>query len=158
VWGIVRDDGTPRPVAGSLRTAIRTFSGFLQARFAPLVRSPATWSAWPNDPSSFTPNWQVYEVIFDVPGQRRVTVLWNGDGTALRARIPRHAAQAQLLDMQGTALNAPTAAGADWSVSLPPATAHFSGDPAGYYFIGGEPRLLIEDGVPPETPVEAPRL
>lgn len=158
VWGIVRDDGTPRPVAGSLRTAIRTFSSFLQARFVPLVRSPATWSAWPNDPTSFTPNWQIYEVVFDMPGQRRVTALWNGDGTALRARIPRHAAKAQLLDMQGTTLDAPAAAGADWSVSLPPATARFSGDPAGYYFIGGEPRLLIEDGVPPETPVEAPRL
>jgi len=158
VWGIVRDDGTQRPVAGSLRTAVHTFSGFVQARFAPLVRSPATWSAWPSDPNSFTPNWQIYDVVFDMPGGRRVTAVWNGDGISLRARIPRHSAQAQLLDMEGNSVAGPSSDGPDWSITLPPATAHFAGDPAGYYFIGGEPRLLIEDGVPPETPVEAPRL
>jgi hypothetical protein len=122
------------------------------------VRSPATWSAWPKDPNSFTPNWRIYEVVFDMPRNRRLTVLWNGDGTALRARVPRHATQAQLLDMQGNAVDGPSSIGQDWSISLPPATAHFSGDPPGYYFIGGEPRLLIEEGVPAQTPAEAPRL
>lgn len=158
VWGIVRDDGSPRPVLGALRTAIHTFSNFQQARFAPLVRANATWSAWPNDPRSFTPNWQIYEVVFDMPGSRRVTVLWNGDGSQLRARLPRHASQAKLLDVQGNELDAPASVGQDWSVTLPGATAHFSGDPAGYYFIGGEPRLLIEEGVPPDAPATPPRL
>ena len=36
---------------------------------------------------------------------------------------------------------------------LPPASAHFSGDPDGYYFIGGDPMLLIEDNVPDGAPV-----
>src|SRR4051794_2858770 len=36
VWGVTRDDGSQRPVEASLRTAVRNFSGFLQARFAPL--------------------------------------------------------------------------------------------------------------------------
>ena len=97
-------------------------------------------------------------MVFDLPGSRRVTVLWNGDGSALRARLPRHATSAQLLDIDGKRLDPPTSAGSDWSISLPAATAHFSGDPSGYYFIGGEPRLLIEDGVPADTPVVAPRL
>ena len=39
VWGISRDDGSQRPVAQSLRTAIQSFSGFVQARFAPLARA-----------------------------------------------------------------------------------------------------------------------
>jgi hypothetical protein len=158
VWGIVRDDGTARPVAGALRTAVRNFSGFLKARFAPLVRSSAGWSAWPDDPNSFTPNWQAYEVVFDMPAQRRVTVLWNGDGKPLSVNVARRANQAHLLDMQGNPVDGPDAAGQDWRVSLPPATAHFAGDPAGYYFIGGEPRLLIEEGVPPDAPVAPPRL
>lgn len=158
VWGIVRDDGSPRPVEASLRTAVHEFSGFLHARFAPLVRTPARWAAWPADPNSFTPNWQVYEVVFDMPASRRVTVLWSGDGGARRVRLPSQAKQAQLMDMQGNTLDPPTRAGSDWSIGLPPATAHFSGDPSGYYFIGGEPRLLIEDGVPADTPVVAPRL
>jgi hypothetical protein len=37
-----------------------------------------------------------------------------------------------------------------------PASAHAPGDPAGYSFIGGDPLLLIEDGVPPTTPVVEP--
>jgi hypothetical protein len=158
VWGITRDDGSRRPVADSLATAIHRFSGFVRARFGPLVRSPATWAAWPDDPGSFTPNWQIYEVAFDLPGNRRVTVLWDGDGTARRVRIPRRSAQAQLFDMTNRSLPAPLAVGEDWAIDLPVATAHFDGDPPGYYFIGGEPRLLVEDNVPPETPVVVPRL
>ncbi len=158
VWGITRDDGTQRPVATTLRTAVHTFSGFLQAHFAPLVRSPARWSAWPLDPTSYTPNWQIYEVAFDMPNQQRVTVLWNGDGTALQARVPRQASQARLLDMQGNPADGLKQVGQDWSITLPPASAHFSGDPDGYYFIGGDPVLLIEDNVPADAPVVAPRL
>ena len=158
VWGITRDDGSPRAVAASLRTAVRSFSGFTKARFAPLVRSPARWSAWPNDASSFTPNWQVYEVALDLPAGRRVTALWNGDGVARRIRIPRRGSQPRLLDMRGNELPAPVASGQDWTIDLPAATAHFAGDPVGYYFIGGEPRLLTEENVPADAPVAAPRL
>ena len=96
-------------------------------------------------------------MVFDLPGNRRVTVLWNGDGVPLRVRIPRRAAQARLLDMQSQTL-APVPIGQDWAIDLPPATAHFAGDPPGYYFIGGEPRLLIEEDVPPGGPVAPPRL
>ncbi|MBV9582634.1 MAG: hypothetical protein JO057_28960 [Chloroflexi bacterium] len=158
VWGITRDNGSVRPVATTLRTAVHAFSGFLQAQFAPLVRSPATWSAWPLDPTSYTPNWQIYEVAFDMPNRTRVTVLWNGDGAPLSARVPRQSDQARLMDMQGNPVPGPTRDGSDWSVPLSPATAHFPGDPDGYYFIGGDPMLLIEDNVPDGAPVVAPRL
>jgi hypothetical protein len=157
VWGITRDDGTERPVARTLQTAIHVFSGYTSARFMPLVRQPARWAAWPGDPTSLTPNWQIYQVVFDLPGDRRVTVLWNGDGQARRARVAQRATSAQLLDARGVPIT-PTASSGDWVVDLPAATARFSGDPAGYYFIGGEPRLLIETGVAPTAPVPAPRL
>jgi hypothetical protein len=157
VWGITRDDGTQRPVERSLRTAIQSFSGFLLARFAPLVRPQARWSAWPNNPNSFVPNWQIYEVVFDLPGNRRVTVLWNGDGVPLRARIPRRAAQARLLDAQSKPLAA-VSVGQDWAIDLPAASTHFAGDPPGYYFIGGEPRLLVEEDVARGAPVVPPRV
>jgi hypothetical protein len=157
VWGITRDDGSARLVARSLRTSVRTLSGFLMANFVPLTRPAVRWGAWPDDPSSFTPNWQVYAVVFTLPGGRRVTVLWNGDGTALQVGVPRRGAQAQLIDVNGQAEPlSPT--GPDWTIGLPAATAHFAGDPPGYYFIGGDPRLLIEDGVAPGSPVSAPRL
>jgi hypothetical protein len=157
VWGITRDDGSVRPVAQSLQTAIQSFSGFLRAQYAPLVRAQTRWSPWPTDPTSFLPNWQAYQVAFDLPNRRRVTVLWNGDGASLRVRINRRGATARLVDQQG-GVTSPTESGQDWLVTLPAATAHFSGDPPGYFFIGGDPRLLIEDDVPPGAPVTPPRL
>ncbi len=157
LWGVTRDDGTRRPIANTLRTAIRAFSGFTRARFLPLERPTQRWPVWPSVPTSFTPNWQVYQVIFDLPGGRRVTVLWNGDGTPLRVRVPRHSPAARLLDRLGGTV--PLTGDQDgWLVSLPAATAHFSGDPPGYYFIGGDPLLLIEEGVEPSAPVALPRL
>lgn len=158
VWGLVRDDGTRRPVADALRTAIQSFAHYRKATFVPLVRAPARWAAWPDDPGSLIPSWRVYEVTFDLPQDRRVTVLWNGDGTPLRVRVPRHSASAQMIDIYDQRLSDPQRLGQDWAIDLPPATAHFAGDPAGYYFIGGEPRLLVEDGVDMSIPVVAPRL
>jgi len=157
VWGITRDDGTPRPVAGALRTAVQSLGGFLKARFVPLVRPQTRWAAWPTVPDSFVPNWQVYLIAFDLPASRRVTVVWNGDGSALRVRLPRYGSAPRLLDGQGRTLDL-TTVGQDYAISLPAATAHFSGDPDGYFFIGGEPRLLIEDAVPSDSPLPIPRL
>lgn len=157
VWGITRDDGSARPVARTLRTAVRAFSGFSRAQFAPLTRLRANWPAWPTDPTSLTPNWQVYAVAFDLPNGRRVTAVWNGDGRALRVRVPRRSEHATLTDQAGAAQPL-SASGPDWLIDLPAATAHYGGDPDGYYFIGGPPRLLGEDGVPAGTPVAAPRV
>jgi hypothetical protein len=144
-------------VATSLRTAIHNFSGYVRATFAPLERTPVRWSAWPADPNSYTPNWRVYEVAFALPGDRRVTVLWNGDALPLRIRIPRLGQAARLLDMQNEAVDGLISTGKDWTIEMPPATAHYEGDPVGYYFIGGEPRLLLEDAVAPDAPVVPPR-
>jgi hypothetical protein len=72
-------------------------------------------------------------------------------------RIPRRGVRARLVDRTG--LGRPiTAVDEDWVVDLPAATAHFATDPAGYHFIGGDPLLLVEDGVPPDAPVTPPRL
>jgi hypothetical protein len=43
-------------------------------------------------------------------------------------------------------------------LDLAPATAHFPEDPPGYHFIGGEPLLLVENGVDSSAPVVAPAL
>jgi hypothetical protein len=157
VWGVTRDDGSPRPVAKTLQTAVRNFSGYHRAEFQPLVRTPARWSAWPGDPHSLLPNWQVYLVGLDLPSSRRVTVLWNGDGTALSVRVPRRGSRGRILDMHGAQFSA-RSVGQDWTMNLPAATAHFSGDPPGYFFIGGEPLLLIEEDVPSGAPITPPRL
>jgi hypothetical protein len=159
-WGMVRADGTRRPVVDAARMAVTYFSGFTSARFAPLVRSQEAWLAWPTATTSYLPNWQVYEVAFDRPGNQRVTALWNGDGTTQRVRIPKNGSRARLVDRLGgdRVLRADNGS---WVVDLPAASAHFwlddqNKDPDGYHVIGGEPQLIVEEGVDPSAAVVPP--
>jgi hypothetical protein len=162
VWGVTRDDGSQRPVSEALKVAVNNFGGYTSAQFVPLTRETADWSAWPQDPASLVPNWQVYQVAFDKPGNQRVTALWNGDGTALRVRIPKTGTSAQVVDRSGNSQALQDSQGW-WVIDLPGATAHFKvndqiKDPDGYHFIGGDPLLIVENGVAPSTPVIAPVL
>ncbi len=162
LWGVTRDDGSRRPVEEALKVAVNNFAGFTAARFVPLTREQAAWSAWPDDPTSLVPNWQVYQVAFDKPGNQRVTALWNGDGSPLRVRIPKNGTSAQVVDRSGNVTQLEDNQGW-WVVNLPAATAYFKvndqiKDPDGYHFIGGDPLLIVENGVASSTPVVAPRL
>jgi hypothetical protein len=162
VWGVTRDDGSRRPVEQALKVSVNNFSGYTNARFAPLVRDQAAWSAWPDDPTSLVPNWQVYQVAFDKPGNQRVTALWNGDGSTLRVRIPKNGSSAQVVDRLGNVQQLESNQGW-WVVDLPAASAYFKlndqiKDPDGYHFIGGDPLLIVENGVDAGAPMVAPRL
>ena len=161
-WGLERADGSRRPVADALRTAVNYFSNFTNARFAPLTRPQEAWPAWPGNASSYLPNWQIYQVAFDRPGNQRVTALWNGDGGRLRVRVPKNGTSGRVVDRRGFERPARVEDGA-WVVDLPGATSRFqlddvNKDPDGYHVIGGDPMLLVEDGVEPSTPVVAPSL
>ncbi len=157
VWGITRDDGSRRPVSNALKTAVSALSGYTAVHFVPLVRETQDWSAWPEDPTSLLANWEVYQVAFDKPGNQRVRVLWNGDGSGLRVRVQKSGTSAVLLDRDGDQHPVQDAQGW-WLIDLAGATAHYPQDPAGYHFIGGEPLILVEQGVSPEAPVVAPAL
>jgi hypothetical protein len=152
----LRDDGSRRPVAAALQTLIHGITGFTQARFLPVARSEARWGVWPEDPASYWSNWGVYSLAFDLPGARRVSVVWNADPTPTCGRITRNGNTAQVLDKHGTASPA-TQQGDAWTVSLAPASAHFADDPDGYYFIGGDPLLLVEEGVNASAAVTSPQ-
>jgi hypothetical protein len=162
VWGVTRDDGSRRSVSAALKTAVNNFAGFTSARFVPLARETAAWPAWPNDPSALVPNWQVYQVAFDKHGNQRVTALWNGDGAPLRVRVRKNGSRARLVDRTGASQPLTDSQGW-WVVDLPAATAYFKlndqiKDPEGYHFIGGDPLLVVEDGVDSTAPVVAPGL
>jgi hypothetical protein len=162
LWGLTRDDGTRRPVSDALKVAMNNFSGYTSAQFVPLTRETAVWSAWPGDANSLVPNWQVYQVALDKPGNQRVTALWNGDGNTLRVRVRKNGSSAQLVDRQGHTQLLQETQGS-WVIDLPAATAYFKisdsiKDPDGYHFIGGDPLLIVEEGVNPSAPVVAPAL
>lgn len=175
VWGVTRDDGSKRPVEDSLRTAIGAYLGFVDAVFAPLPRVEQLWSPWPADPESYTPNWEVYQVALNKPGNLRVSVLWNGDGVipgspallaavgpkpagGLVVRIPKRGSGAHAIDKFGQSYPYFQEIGGYWVVYLPPATATFSGDPSGYHYIGGDPVLILEEGVAGSEPVDPPEI
>jgi hypothetical protein len=157
VWGLTRDDGTRRPVVDALRTAVTQMAGYTTVHFVPLVRETADWSAWPDDSSSLMPNWQVYQVAFDKPGGQRVSVLWNGDGALLRARVKKNGSSASVVDRMGATRPLQEVSGW-WVVDLAGSTAHYPQDPEGYHFIGGEPLLLVENGVDASAPAAPPAL
>ena len=162
VWGVTRDDGSRRPVSEALKVAVNNFAGYSSAKFVPLARETASWSAWPEDPTSLVPNWQVYQVALDKPGNQRVTTLWNGDGSNQHVRIRKNGSSAQVIDRLGNTTQLQENQGW-WVVDLPAATAYFKlneqiKDPDGYHFIGGDPLLIVENGVDPSAPVVAPSL
>jgi hypothetical protein len=88
--------------------------------------------------------------------------LWNGDGNNLRIRVKQNGSSAQLVDRQGRTQALQENQGW-WVLDLPAATAYFKlseqiKDPEGYHFIGGDPLLIVEEGVAPTAPVIAPSL
>jgi hypothetical protein len=97
----------------------------------------------------------MYQIAFDLPGARRVRVVWNADGASTCARIARNGTSVVVLDKRGAG-RAVTEQNGSWILSLDAATAHFPDDPDGYYFIGGSPLVLEEDGVSPAAPVSPP--
>ncbi|MDQ3700040.1 MAG: hypothetical protein M3442_03855, partial [Chloroflexota bacterium] len=180
LWGLVRNDGTLRPSFIAYQTATRYFGGAKRVVFAGRERS---FRRWP--PGGFLPNWQIYLVVLErdagapappVPasggpataaaapatgaagqGRQRVSVLWNGDAEAVQVTLPRLAERAALVDKYGRALSLEPD-GDRWRLTLPGATAHSPLDPEGFFFIGGDPLLLVEEGVAEDAPVTAPEV
>jgi hypothetical protein len=86
----------------------------------------------------------------------------DGDGSAMRVRIPKNGASAQVVDRLANVKQLESDQGW-WVVDLPAASAYFKlndqiKDPEGYHFIGGDPLLIVENGVAASTPLVAPRL
>jgi hypothetical protein len=158
VWGLLRDDGSKRPVFDAFKTAVDLFSGASKVTFMPLSRPDQPFGTpWPQDPNSYYPNWQVYQVAFDRPDGRRVTALWNATDTPLQVRVPRCGASATLVDETGSQRPA-TDAGGFYVVDLAPAIVKGPLDPDGYHYVGGAPMMLVETGVSSDAPVQEPGL
>jgi hypothetical protein len=149
LWGLLRDDGTRRPAADALRTAVSHLSGFVSAQFVPLERDSLTST------EIIEANWRVFQVAFDQPAGQRVRVLWNGDSNPLTVRLTRDGFDGHAVDMLGQAYPIGIY-DSGWLIELPAARALFGGDPLGHHYIGGSPIILVENGVDPSTRVLPP--
>src|SRR5581483_3379152 len=88
---------------------------------------------------------------------QRVIVLWNADGAPVRARVPKVGTSAVRLDKFGNQQSLSDTSG--WYVvDLGPASAHGPQDPDGYFYIGSDPVIIVQGGVPAGTAVTAPAL
>jgi hypothetical protein len=163
LWGLVRYSSDPsntdparvRPVYTAYQVAARYLSDAERVEFLTVDR------AAPGDYRVRAPRyqWWVHYVVFQ-KGTRRTGVLWNGNGAPVRVSLPKLGESAKVVDKTGNEV--PLAPQGDRLVlTLEAATRRataFGGDPPGYFFIGGSPLLLVEEGVPPDAPVERPRV
>jgi hypothetical protein len=151
VWGLVRNDGTPRAALWAYQTAALYLGNPDWAQAAHLPRPRHRAGVPPGDP-----DWQIYQVVVQ-RGDRRVRVLWNADPMARTVRVPREAASALVVDKRGGTRFA-TADGDWWVLTLDPASARRPHDAWDVFFVGGDPLLLVEEGVPADRAVVPPAI
>ena len=90
-------------------------------------------------------------------------MLWNGAGSPITVLLPKVGVYGWLVSKEGAAkiIQPVTVGGQEfWSVELEAASRHFDlfgGDPPGYYYVGGSPLILVEEGVSASAPLTAPR-
>jgi hypothetical protein len=130
--GLVREDGSLRPVAPAYQTAVRYFGGAQTARYFPGA--------------------QVESVVLDRPGGERVTVLWNASGAATVARVAPSGLKGDLVDAAGRVAALDAGPAGDYAIALPPATCATDPDAPGRFLLGGPTYLLVEFGVPTSAP------
>ncbi|HEX2173400.1 MAG TPA: hypothetical protein VHL09_13260 [Dehalococcoidia bacterium] len=128
LYGLVRNDGSPRPAYYAFQTAARYFKDFRSAT----SKSRATYD----------------EVVFNGPANGRVTVLWNTTDSAQTATVETIGTRATLVtkDGQTTAIQPENGA---YRIDLLPATFAVSPPPESRHLIGGDPVILVEHAPPP---------
>ncbi len=132
--GLLRSDNSRRPAFDAFRTVSNHFGGVQQVSWIQLG--------------------PIYIVTLN-RGEQSTTVLWNTSPAPSSYTLNSIAAEALLVDEQGNVQNISPSNGG-YIIQLPGATCT-NGD---YCFIGGAPRLVIENGSPdqraPLLPLAAP--
>lgn len=128
-YGLVRNNGSLRPAYAAFQTAARYFSGFPKARY--------------NEAEG------IDRVTMEA-GDRKVSVFWNPTPGPKSLRVKATGVRATRVDKKGqaTPLSVPTGPGQNYyAFDLPPATANVPDIDPNHYIIGGDPVILVEEGV-----------
>jgi hypothetical protein len=124
-YGIVRNDGSPRPAYVALQAAARHL----------LVPGGVSYRTADG----------VARVTID-QGRRRTTVVWATQPRATPARLGPSGTSAVAYDKYGVQRALPLPEGPYYDLPLPPATANTAAN-ASDFIIGGDPVIVVEDGV-----------
>jgi hypothetical protein len=133
-FGLVRDDGTPRPAYAAYQLIAQEFNGFVYARRVEEGTHPLV------DYVRLTFANQVTHVVWALTEQNATLV------------IPSRSSQATLIDLGGNRWTVMPESGA-YRVTVGAADCN---DPATGCLIGGAPWLLVEEGVPDAVNAEPP--
>jgi hypothetical protein len=91
-------------------------------------------------------------------GDQRAYIAWNGTSTPSNVSVKPWGVEFSVVDKGGNVSPLGPDGSGNLTVSLDPASRHFDlfgGDPAGYFYIGGSPLIIVEKGVPADAPVQA---
>ncbi|HEV7215366.1 MAG TPA: hypothetical protein VGP33_09605, partial [Chloroflexota bacterium] len=129
-YGLVRNDGSLRPAYAALQTAVAALGGLTTAGMRTGQHHIAI--AFPN-------------------GTQLTTVVWNTGPNPYTLNLCAHGTSAQVIDDMGNSRPV-TASGPGsgvYQISLAPATAHGIFNGRDFYYIGGSPLIVQENGVTP---------
>jgi hypothetical protein len=162
LYGLVRNDGSPRPAFTAYQTAVRYLTAPTTAVY--------TWDGAtepPNDgqvnsllaSNDHHPQWLWPAAVNRVTverGEERVNVVWNGTPTKATAKVPAAAKTATVVNKLGQTVGEVTARDGAYSVDLAPSADNTDPRDPSLYLVGGDPLLLVEKVQPLPDAIEAP--
>jgi len=151
-YGLVRNDGTPRPAYTAYQVAIREMSGVSDAQYfwsgsatpptedevTALLASTASRAqfVWPGAMNGVRMR----------RGDDRVTVLWNATAAPLAIGVPSSVPGATLIDKYGQSQPLQRAEDDAFHLTLAPATNNTDARDPALVLVGGDPVILVEPG------------
>jgi hypothetical protein len=160
LWGLVRhhdnatnaDESRARPAFWAYSLASRLLGDADMSQLYVRVRPDAVLSKHRQNASRY--KWGAQAVVAQ-KGDMRTTVIWNNSPDEVTVQVAAKGAEAILIDKTGNAQPLNTSGG-NHSITIKPAHVRFSWlnspfgpleDPVNYYYVGGDPMILIETGV-----------
>jgi hypothetical protein len=162
LFGLVRNNGSPRPAFDAFRTAVQWMGNTSSAVY--------TWDGASESPTvdqvtrlldsnAHSTQWHwpaaLNRVVLE-RGPQRVTVAWNSSSKVLSSRIPAVAKSAMVVDKFGRDTGEVVAQNGFYTLELAPTTNNTDPRDPSAYLIGGDPRMIVERVTPLPTQVEAP--
>jgi hypothetical protein len=149
-WGLLRDDGTPRPSYVAYQTGVKYFQGVRNAYYywwgggTPPSEQEMTIQLASNA-NRFQWPWPapVNVVVMDKSPQR-VTVIWNASGQPHNVSLPAYSRSARIVDKYGREQPL-TATDGYYQLNLEQSRNNSDPRDRTLYLVGGSPSIIVED-------------
>ena len=128
-YGLARNDGSTRPAYQAFQTAMK------------YIAIPGTTTYAEQGP---------VRIVTITAGKQKVTIAWTTQPQASDVSVVPSGASAQLVSKLGVATNLPLPTDPNqlnYTLHLPPATANTDDANPNDYIIGGDPQILVENGI-----------